>query len=57
MLWVGPSADRDRVARVADRLAGELGESPDGFLVIHKAGPTPDGFPRRPGVAKKRPLA
>jgi len=57
VLWVGPSADRDRVARVADRLAGELGAAPDGFLVITKAGPTPDGFPRRPGVAKKRPLA
>jgi 16S rRNA (guanine527-N7)-methyltransferase len=57
VLWVGPSAEEDRVARVAERLAGELVESPEGFLVIRKTGPTPPGFPRRPGVAKKRPLA
>jgi hypothetical protein len=25
--------------------------------VIRKTGPTPPGFPRRVGVAKKRPLA
>jgi 16S rRNA (guanine527-N7)-methyltransferase len=57
ILWVGPSAERDRVARVAERIAGELAESPEGFLVIRKTGQTPPGFPRRPGVAKKRPLA
>ena len=57
VLWVGPSAEPDRVARVAERIAGELVESPAGFLVIRKLGPTPDGFPRRVGVAKKRPLA
>jgi 16S rRNA (guanine527-N7)-methyltransferase len=57
VLWVGPSADAVRVGAVADRIAGELEESPDGFLVIRKAGPTPEGFPRRTGVAKKRPLA
>jgi 16S rRNA (guanine527-N7)-methyltransferase len=57
VLWVGPSVEPDRVARVADRIAGELAESPPGFLVIRKLGPTPPGFPRRPGVAKKRPLA
>jgi 16S rRNA (guanine527-N7)-methyltransferase len=57
VLWVGPTADRDPVAAVADRLAGELAEAPRGFLVIRKTGPTPPGFPRRPGVAKKRPLA
>jgi len=57
VLWVGPSAELDRVARVADRIAGELAESPDGFIVIRKVGPTPHGFPRRVGVARKRPLA
>jgi len=57
VLWVGPSAEPDRVARVAERIAGELVESPEGFLVIHKLAPTPDGFPRRVGVARKRPLA
>ena len=57
VLWVGPSAEPDRVARVAERLAAELAESPAGFLVIRKLGPTPAGFPRRAGVARKRPLA
>jgi len=57
VLWVGPSADAEHVSRVAARIAGELEASPDGFLVIRKLGPTPNGFPRRTGVAKKRPLA
>jgi 16S rRNA (guanine527-N7)-methyltransferase len=57
VLWVGPSAEAERVARVAARLNGELADSPPGFLVLRKLGPTPPGFPRRPGVAKKRPLA
>ena len=57
VLWVGPSAEPERVARVAERVGGELTESPAGFLVLRKIGPTPPGFPRRPGVAKKRPLA
>lgn len=57
VLWVGPSADLNGVARVAGRIAGELADSPPGFVVIRKTGPTPPGFPRRVGVAKKRPLA
>ena len=57
VLWVGPSAERDRVARVAERLAGEVVDAASGFIVIRKLGPTPEGFPRRAGVAKKRPLA
>jgi 16S rRNA (guanine527-N7)-methyltransferase len=57
VLWVGPTADRDAVARVADRLAAAPPDERDGLLVLRKLGPTPDGFPRRPGVAKKRPLA
>jgi 16S rRNA (guanine527-N7)-methyltransferase len=57
ILWVGPTADRDRVARVAERLAGELVDSPPGFFVLRKRGPTPPGFPRRTGIARKRPLA
>jgi len=32
-------------------------EAPSGFFVLEKVGPTPAGFPRRAGVAKKRPLA
>ena len=57
VLFVGPSAEAERVARVAEHLAAELAESPPGLLVLRKVGPTPDGFPRRPGVARKRPLA
>jgi len=57
VLFVGPSAEADRVARVAEQLAAELAESPPGLLVLRKLGPTPEGFPRRPGVARKRPLA
>jgi 16S rRNA (guanine527-N7)-methyltransferase len=57
ILWVGPSADPAPVAAVAARLAGELEPSQDGLLVLRKTGPTPPGFPRRTGVAKKRPLA
>jgi 16S rRNA (guanine527-N7)-methyltransferase len=56
IIWVGPSADRDRVGRVARRLAAEMVDSPSGFLVLEKRGPTPEGFPRRVGVARKRPL-
>ena len=57
VLFVGRSAASKRVAVVAKRLAAELVESPAGLLVLHKVGPTPAGFPRRPGIARKRPLA
>ena len=57
VLWVGPSAEPARVAAAAAQVAGELELSPPGFLVLRKTGPTPAGFPRRVGVAKKRPLA
>lgn len=56
VLFVGPTAEPERVARVAEKLAAELGESPPGFLVLRKLGPTPTGFPRRSGLARKRPL-
>jgi 16S rRNA (guanine527-N7)-methyltransferase len=57
ILWVGPSADVDAVSRTAERVGGELEESPPRFFVLRKTGPTPPGFPRRAGMAKKRPLA
>jgi len=57
VLYVGPTAQADRVALVAEQLAAALDESPPGLLVLRKRGPTPPGFPRRPGVARKRPLA
>jgi len=56
VLWVGESADHGRVMRVAERLAAEPVDGPDGLLVLAKLGPTPPGFPRRMGVARKRPL-
>jgi 16S rRNA (guanine527-N7)-methyltransferase len=57
VLWVGATAEIDRVARVAEQLAAAAPEERDGLLVIRKLGPTPEGFPRRPGMARKRPLA
>jgi 16S rRNA (guanine527-N7)-methyltransferase len=57
VLYVGPTAQADRVALVAAQLAAELEDAPSGLLVLRKLGPTPAGFPRRPGVARKRPLA
>jgi 16S rRNA (guanine527-N7)-methyltransferase len=57
ILWVGPTADAGGVARVAELLAAEPVDAPAGFLVLRKLGPSPPGFPRRPGLAKKRPLA
>jgi 16S rRNA (guanine527-N7)-methyltransferase len=57
VLWVGETAEPDRVARVAEQLAAELVEEAEGLVVLRKLGPTPTGFPRRPGVARKRPLA
>jgi 16S rRNA (guanine527-N7)-methyltransferase len=57
VLWVGPTVEIDRVTRVAEQLAAAPPEERDGLLVIRKLGPTPEGFPRRPGMARKRPLA
>ena len=57
ILWIGESADPEAVARVAARLGAGLEPGPEGLLVLRKHGPTPAGFPRRVGVAKKRPLA
>jgi 16S rRNA (guanine527-N7)-methyltransferase len=57
ILWVGASADAGAVERVAARLGGGAVEEHEGLLVLRKLEPTPPGFPRRPGVARKRPLA
>ena len=57
VLWIGPTADLDAVARVAGQVGGGVPEEHAGLVVIPKLGPTPDGFPRRPGMARKRPLA
>jgi 16S rRNA (guanine527-N7)-methyltransferase len=57
VLFVGPSVDLEAVARVAEKVGGGVPMLRAGTLVIPKVAPTPDGFPRRPGVARKRPLA
>jgi 16S rRNA (guanine527-N7)-methyltransferase len=57
VLFVGRSPDEDAVGKVAALLAAEPEESPPGFLLLRKVGPTPERFPRRPGLARKRPLA
>jgi len=57
VLWVGPTAEHDRVAAVAGRLAARVERAEAGLLVLRKVAPTPPGFPRRTGIARKRPLA
>ncbi len=57
ILWLGPSADLAAVARVSALLGGGEPEEHEGLVVLPKLAPTPAGFPRRPGMAKKRPLA
>lgn len=57
ILWLADSADRAAVAAVAELVGGRLEDDADGLVVLRKLRPTPPGFPRRPGVAKKRPLA
>jgi 16S rRNA (guanine527-N7)-methyltransferase len=57
ILFVGPTADADAVARTAAKLGSEKPRALGGFLVLRKVAPTPAGFPRRPGMARKRPLA
>ena len=56
ILFVGPLADIAAVSRASARLGGGEPEEHDGILVVPKLEPTPSGFPRRPGVARKRPL-
>jgi 16S rRNA (guanine527-N7)-methyltransferase len=57
VLWVGPTADVAHVGRVARALAAEVERNDGGLLLLRKTAPTPPGFPRRPGMAKKRPLS
>lgn len=57
VLWLGPSADLEQLARASEQLAGGPPEERAGLVVVPKIGPTPGGFPRRPGIARKRPLA
>ena len=56
LLWVGASADLDLLGRVAGQLAGEVTGVSSGLVTVMKVSETPPGFPRRVGVARKRPL-
>jgi 16S rRNA (guanine527-N7)-methyltransferase len=56
ILWLGPTADLEVVGRASTLLGGDLPELRDGLVVLRKLAPTPAGYPRRPGMAKKRPL-
>jgi 16S rRNA (guanine527-N7)-methyltransferase len=57
VLWLGPAADLELLARVSAQLGGGPPEEHDGLVVLPKLASTPAGFPRRSGMAKKRPLA
>jgi 16S rRNA (guanine527-N7)-methyltransferase len=57
ILFVGPSVDEAAVGTVAAELAAEIEAAPAGFVLLRKTAPTPERFPRRPGMARKRPLA
>jgi 16S rRNA (guanine527-N7)-methyltransferase len=57
ILWLGERADLEQVAAASEQLGGGPPELHEGLVVLPKVAPTPPGFPRRVGVAKKRPLA
>jgi 16S rRNA (guanine527-N7)-methyltransferase len=57
ILWVGEGADLEQLAAVSEQLGAGSPELHDGLAVLPKVAPTPPGFPRRVGVARKRPLA
>ena len=57
ILWVGESVEPATLAEGAALLGAEPPEVRDGLVVFRKVRPTPAGFPRRVGVARKRPLA
>jgi 16S rRNA (guanine527-N7)-methyltransferase len=62
LIWAG-AVDDDAVARTARAVGGDLVriEPAPGhrraIVVVAKTAPTPTGFPRRTGLAAKRPLA
>jgi 16S rRNA (guanine527-N7)-methyltransferase len=56
ILWTGETADPAAVGSVATKIGGELESHADGLMVLRKVASTPAGFPRRSGMAAKRPL-
>ena len=56
VLYVGPTADAESLRAVAELLGGGTPKAVGGTIVIPKLTATPPGFPRRPGIARKRPI-
>lgn len=57
LLWLGASADPAEVSVATGALGGRLAESrTSGIVVLEKLESTPARFPRRPGVAARKPL-
>jgi 16S rRNA (guanine527-N7)-methyltransferase len=57
LLWLGESADPEDVSLAATALGASITASETaGLLVREKREATPERFPRRPGMAAKRPL-
>jgi 16S rRNA (guanine527-N7)-methyltransferase len=57
ILWVGPSADLEALRKAGEQLGAASPQDHAGLVVLRKVEPTPPRFPRRPGMARKRPLA
>jgi 16S rRNA (guanine527-N7)-methyltransferase len=57
VVWIGATADATAIRKAAENVAGAVEHADGGLVVIRKVGPTPAGFPRKAGMAKKRPLA
>ncbi len=62
ILFAAAEADTLATSRVSERVGGAGAEVLPArgdrmLIVLRRVGPTPAGFPRRPGVARKRPLA
>jgi 16S rRNA (guanine527-N7)-methyltransferase len=60
LLWVA-NVDAAETGEVACQMAAEIGPATAtggarALLLVRKLGPTPERFPRRPGVARRRPL-
>jgi 16S rRNA (guanine527-N7)-methyltransferase len=60
LLWTADT-DTDALRRVAAHVGGELAETVAvgqnrHLILLAKVAPTPDSFPRRPGMANTRPL-
>jgi 16S rRNA (guanine527-N7)-methyltransferase len=56
-LGVGLDRVAARLGGAAPRIHAVAGSERQHLVVVEKLEPTPEGFPRRPGAAKKRPLA